>query len=66
MRRLIDEFMLIHLQVKSNGSVNENKFWERVDYFIESLGMIFKQDLEEIESIRTTCASDKSVKASEF
>ena len=66
MRRLIDEFMLTHLQVKSNGSETENKFWERADYFIETLAMIFKQDLEEIENIITTYVNDKSVKPSEF
>ena len=58
--------MLIHLQVKSNGSASENKFWQRADYFIDTLAMIFKQDLEEIASIVSRYVNDKSVKASEF
>ena len=40
-------------EVKTSGSPFKNKFWERYNHFIDSLVMIFKQDLEEIENVIT-------------
>ena len=65
-RRLINEFMLIHLEFKTTGSKNVLTFWKRYDYLIEMLIMIFKQDLDEVEAIMSAYINDKAVRASEF
>ena len=65
-KRLINEFMLIHLEVKNSGSEKDKMFWERYDYLIDVLITIFKHDLDDIESTLNTYITEKGVNPTEF
>ena len=65
-KRLINDFSLIHLEIRNSGSESDKSFWKRYDYLIDVLLTVFKHDLEDIEITINTYVNEKPIAATEF